>query len=145
MAEKYGISTADTFAWNGLNSQCTNLRQEVWACVGMIGDSISHFPTSSAQSGNDTLTPAFVQPRIARNYNKFYFVESGDTCNAFNGNTGVQVADITSWNGLISGCTNNWGSRMLASVSSASPRRHPRHLGRGRPAVPQPLHSSNSG
>ncbi|KAH7400546.1 hypothetical protein DE146DRAFT_735635 [Phaeosphaeria sp. MPI-PUGE-AT-0046c] len=109
MAEKYGISTGDVIAWNGLNSGCTNLWQQTYACVGIIGGLISPSPSSTAQPGNGVPTPAPVQPRIVKNCNKFYFVASGETCDVINGKTGVKIADIISWNGLNSGCTNIWG------------------------------------
>jgi LysM repeat protein len=110
MAEKYGISNADVIAWNGLNSECTNLWQKTYACVGIIGGSTSPSPTSSAQPGNGVPTPAPVQPRIVKNCNKFYFVEPEETCDVINQKTGARVADIIAWNGLNSGCSNIWGS-----------------------------------
>ncbi|CAG5157188.1 uncharacterized protein ALTATR162_LOCUS4980 [Alternaria atra] len=109
MAEKYGIGTADVIAWNGLNNACTNLWQDTYACVGIIGGSPSPSPTTSVPSGNGVSTPTPVQPRIVKNCNKFFFVESGDTCDVINQKTGARVADIVAWNGLNSGCTNIWG------------------------------------
>ncbi|CAN9317990.1 unnamed protein product [Alternaria alternata] len=109
MAEKYGIGTADVISWNGLNNACTNLWQDTYACVGIIGGSPSPSPTTSVPSGNGVSTPTPVQPRIVKNCNKFFFVESGDTCDVINQKTGARVADIVAWNGLNSGCTNIWG------------------------------------
>jgi LysM repeat protein len=120
MAEKYGISTAEVIAWNGLNSGCTNLWQETYACVGIIGGSTKPSTTSSAQTGNGVPTPAPVQPRIVKNCNKFYFVESGDTCAVINGKTGARVADIISWNGLNSGWTDIWGSTYCCTLTGLS-------------------------
>jgi LysM repeat protein len=144
MAEKYGISTAEVIAWNGLNSGCTNLWQETYACVGIIGGSNKPSTTSSAQTGNGVPTPAPVQPRIVKNCNKFYFVESGDTCAVINGKTGARVADIISWNGLNSGCTDIWGSTYACvgvigqsqTTPTPSPTRPPNS-----PATPSPIQS----
>jgi LysM repeat protein len=144
MAEKYGISTAEVIAWNGLNSGCTNLWQETYACVGIIGGSTKPSTTSSAQTGNGVPTPAPVQPRIVKNCNKFYFVESGDTCAVINGKTGARVADIISWNGLNSGCTDIWGSTYACvgvigqsqTTPTPSPTRPPNS-----PATPSPIQS----
>ncbi|CAN9295869.1 unnamed protein product [Alternaria alternata] len=89
MAEKYGIGTADVISWNGLNNACTNLWQDTYACVGIIGGSPSPSPTTSVPSGNGVSTPTPVQPRIVKNCNKFFFVESGDTCDVINQKTGA--------------------------------------------------------
>ena len=109
MAEKYAIGTANIIAWNGLNNACTNLWQDTYACVGIIGGSPSPSPTTSVPSGNGVSTPTPVQPRIVKNCNKFFFVESGDTCDVINQKTGARIVDIVAWNGLNSGCTDIWG------------------------------------
>jgi LysM repeat protein len=111
--QKTGARVADIIEWNGLNSGCSNIWGSTYACVGVIGGSTS--PTSSPspspiQTGNGVSTPAPVQPRIVKNCNKFYFVEPEETCDVINQKTGARVADIITWNGLNSGCSNIWGS-----------------------------------
>jgi LysM repeat protein len=147
MADKYGISTAEIIAWNGLNSGCTNLWQETYACVGIIGGSTKPSSTSSAQTGNGVPTPAPVQPRIVKNCNKFYFVEAEETCAVINQKTGVRVADIVAWNGLNSGCTDIWGSTYAcigviggSTSPTSSPSPSPTQTGNGvsTPAPVQP-------
>ncbi|KAJ4201450.1 hypothetical protein NW759_015637 [Fusarium solani] len=110
IAKKYGVSTANLISWNGLNSGCTNLWSDTYACVSVIGFT----PTSTTAkatktAGNGITTPAPVHEGIASNCNKFHLVEEGDSCAAIAKRYGIRASDIVSWNGLNSGCTNLWG------------------------------------
>ncbi|KAM0335264.1 hypothetical protein ACHAQA_000308 [Verticillium albo-atrum] len=109
IAQKNGIRTADVVAWNGLNSGCTNLWLDTFACVALVGGSPAQTtPATTTKPSNGVSTPAPVHTGIVNNCNKFYFVQSGDSCASIAQKNSVRTADIVAWNGLNSGCTNLW-------------------------------------
>ncbi|KAF2030399.1 hypothetical protein EK21DRAFT_40677, partial [Setomelanomma holmii] len=79
--------------------------------------SVKPSPTSSSTPGNGISTPLPTQPEIVTNCDKFYFVESGDTCAIIAGKFGVPVAKIVAWNPSVgSSCGGLW-AQAYACVS----------------------------
>ena len=64
-------------------------------------------PTTTS-AGNRIEPPAPIHNGIVANCNKFYMVQSGDTCGSIAQKNGVRSSDVVSWNGLNSGCTDFW-------------------------------------
>ncbi|KAF9876154.1 hypothetical protein CkaCkLH20_06600 [Colletotrichum karsti] len=109
IAKKNSIRTADVVSWNGLNSGCTNLWLDTYACVGLVGGSPTvPQTTTTTKAGNGVQTPEPVHTGIVSNCNKFYMVKSGDSCASIAKQNNIRNADVVSWNGLNSGCTNLW-------------------------------------
>ncbi|KAK3898880.1 hypothetical protein C8A05DRAFT_37524 [Staphylotrichum tortipilum] len=73
--------------WNpAVGADCRGLQAGTWACVGVI-------------SGNGISTPLPTQTGMVRDCNKFYHVNSGDTCDAvafWGGAPGMQ--SVIKWN-----------------------------------------------
>ncbi|KAJ5097343.1 hypothetical protein N7456_008064 [Penicillium angulare] len=85
----FGNFTQDQFSdWNpAVRSNCTNLEPGYYVCVGVPGSSIA--PHSPHQTG------------IIASCDKWYQVESGDTCPQIASNNSVSTAQLESWNPAI--------------------------------------------
>ncbi|TID07466.1 LysM domain-containing protein [Colletotrichum higginsianum] len=135
IAQKNSIRTADVVSWNGLNSGCTNLWLDTYACVGLVGGSPTvPQTTTTTKAGNGIQTPQPVHTGIASNCNKFYMVKSGDSCASIAQKNSIRTADVVSWNGLNSGCTNLWLDT-YACIGVVG----------GSPTVPQPATTTKAG
>lgn len=92
------VATENFVIWNsGVGGmQCSGLQAGTYACVGVTGPA----PTPTATTGpNGISTPLPTQPGMVTNCNKFYKVNSGDTCDAiafFNGVSGTEWVKL--WN-----------------------------------------------
>ncbi|KAI1108517.1 carbohydrate-binding module family 50 protein [Nemania sp. NC0429] len=112
IAAAYGISLANFYAWNpAVGSTCTNLIAGDYVCVGTIASSTGMTTTTKPRTtttGNGISTPTPVQTGIASNCNKFYLVQSGDTCDVIAAAKGVSVSNIYAWNPAVGvgTCTN---------------------------------------
>lgn len=73
-------------------------------------DTITSSATATTTS-NGVTTPSPTQTGMVSNCGKFYFVESGETCDNVAAENGITVAELEAWNPAIgSGCTNLWAN-----------------------------------
>lgn len=108
VASKYGITTAQFYAWNpAVSKDCT---ANFWVgqayCVGIGGT-----PTSSSSPSADA-TPSPVQAGNAvKDCNGFAQAIDGDACSTFADRSGISLEQLYTWNTLFkqdgSGCANN--------------------------------------
>ena len=79
---------------------------DAWVCVGVAG------ATTTPPTPTPTSPPAGPQPQmpgIAPNCKRYYFVQSGDTCEVVQRAQGVTLAQIRAWNTMVNEeCTNLW-------------------------------------
>lgn len=70
----------------------------------------SDLPPTTTTSGNGITTPEPAQPGMVDNCNRFYQVQSGDTCTTIASKQGVTIAQLAAWNTEIGGtaCTGIW-------------------------------------
>ncbi|EEY23656.1 LysM domain-containing protein [Verticillium alfalfae VaMs.102] len=76
IAQTHLIRTAEVVSWNGLNVACTNLWEDTYACVGVVGS------TSTAPKPTTT----------------FHLIVSGDRCSTASAKYGIPVANFLEWN-----------------------------------------------
>ncbi|KAF3174018.1 hypothetical protein TWF225_005766 [Orbilia oligospora] len=68
-------------------------------------------PPVTTTTGNGINTPIPTQPQMVSNCNKWYFVNSGDTCAVITSKTGATLAQLFAWNASIkSDCRGLWAS-----------------------------------
>ncbi|KAI1151806.1 hypothetical protein F4825DRAFT_451089 [Nemania diffusa] len=123
IADKNGITLAQFTTWNPQvgGSSCSGLWASVYVCVSIIG----HTPTTTTtttkpptttttttSAGNGIATPTPTQPGMVPNCDAFYFVQSGDGCQAIADKNGITLTQFTTWNPQVGGsaCTGLWAS-----------------------------------
>lgn len=80
IAASYSISVTDFYSWNpAVKSDCTMLIVGDYVCVGTKTSTVSA-TTVPTTSGNGISTPTPIQTGMVSNCNKFYLVQSGDSC-----------------------------------------------------------------
>ncbi|KAF2160118.1 carbohydrate-binding module family 50 protein [Zasmidium cellare ATCC 36951] len=95
IATTYNIPLATFYSWNpAVGSDCSALWAGYYVCV----DTTSYRPTTTTSAGNGITTPTPYESGMVDNCNKFYEVQSGDTCDSIGQSQGVTTADIESWN-----------------------------------------------
>ncbi|KAL6707905.1 hypothetical protein ACN47E_003579 [Coniothyrium glycines] len=68
-------------------------------------------PTTTSAPGNGISTPSPAQPTIVSNCDAFYFVKSGDTCDAIAAANGITAAQFAAWNPSAgTGCAGLWAN-----------------------------------
>ncbi|KAL8351485.1 hypothetical protein RB598_006322 [Gaeumannomyces tritici] len=110
---KNGLTIAQLFAWNSaVKSDCTGMWAEVYVCVGVVGGSPVTTPgPTTTKPGNSITTPTPTQPGMVNNCNKFFFVNSGESCSNVLSKNGVTIAQLFAWNsGVNSDCSGMWGN-----------------------------------
>lgn len=107
IASANGITLAEFLAWNPkAGSNCNGLWADTYACVSITG----HEPTPTNPS-NGIQTPFPAQPNIVTNCNKFYFVNSGDTCPSIVSANSITLAKFLEWNPKAgSNCNGLWAN-----------------------------------
>ncbi|ETS76430.1 hypothetical protein PFICI_11817 [Pestalotiopsis fici W106-1] len=113
-----GITIAQLYAWNtDVLADCTGLWAEVYVCVGIIGETTTPNPTTSATTtttttpGNGVTTPTPTQPGMVSNCQKFYFVSPGTSCSAVLAANSITLADLYAYNsGVGADCSGMWAS-----------------------------------
>ncbi|KAM6527420.1 hypothetical protein FSOLCH5_003490 [Fusarium solani] len=126
IAKRYGIRASDIVSWNGLNSGCTNLWGDTYACVSIVGFK----PTTTAKTvtttaaGNGIQTPQPTQPGMVDNCNKFHIIGEKTTCQGIASYNKIELADFFKWNPEVDkGCTNLWlGAYACAGVIGSTPK-----------------------
>ncbi|KAI1464713.1 LysM domain-containing protein [Daldinia caldariorum] len=125
----YGISAAEFEAWNPsvtqLGSGC-NLIQGLYYCtqVNYVSHSfLSTGPptTSTTSSGGGVTTPSPVQSGVPSACNKFYQVNSGDTCYDIAAAQSISIESFYAWNPAVGDtCGSLWsGYYVCVGVTSS--------------------------
>ncbi|GBF66700.1 LysM domain-containing protein [Trichophyton mentagrophytes] len=125
IASKYGISLAQFTQWNSAaGSNCEGLWANAYACVSIIGHEPMSTPTKPS---NGIETPLPTQPEIVNNCNKFYLVQSGDTCTTIVSKYGITLSDFTKWNPKAGNtCAGLWANAYACvSVIGYTPKPSP--------------------
>jgi LysM repeat protein len=97
----YDISITQFYAWNpAVGSSCSSLDVGDYVCVNIIGNMVTVTSTSTHKSTptNGISTPTPVQTGMVGNCNKFYLVQSGDSCAPIAAEYGIPLATFYSWN-----------------------------------------------
>ncbi|KAL5337117.1 hypothetical protein BJX70DRAFT_389455 [Aspergillus crustosus] len=104
IVSSFGNFTLDQFySWNpAVQNDCSGLQAGYYVCVGVVGPPV----TSSTTTKPATTLPATTttssnspqQTGIAENCNKFYFVESGNTCAEIAIDNGITLSNFYLWN-----------------------------------------------
>ncbi|KAL9941389.1 hypothetical protein D7B24_004411 [Verticillium nonalfalfae] len=98
IAQTHLIRTAEVVSWNGLNAACTNLWEDTYACVGVVGSTSTAPNPTTTSAGNGITTPTPIQPDIVSNCNRFHLIVSGDRCSTVSAKYGIPVANFLEWN-----------------------------------------------
>ncbi|KAL0935699.1 LysM domain-containing protein [Colletotrichum truncatum] len=108
IASGNNIPVSRFIQWNSLNSACSNLWGDTYACIGLIGSSPS--PTTTKPPTGVT-TPQPIQGSIVPNCRKFEWINGGDTCEVVANRNGITVKQLTTWNPSIgSDCRSLWAN-----------------------------------
>ncbi|XDG02515.1 hypothetical protein ABKA04_002130 [Annulohypoxylon sp. FPYF3050] len=107
----FAISFADLYSWNpSIGSNCENLWLGYAYCV-------SAPPSSTTSGGSGPAAPT--QSGEAANCNKYYTVQSGDSCDKIESQFDITFQQLYQWNPAIEAdCTNLWlGYAICVGVS----------------------------
>ncbi|KAL2138638.1 hypothetical protein VTI28DRAFT_6482 [Corynascus sepedonium] len=112
IAHSNGITLDEFLEWNPeAGASCTGLWADTYACVSVTGHTPFEPPPASTTTtpGNGIPTPTPIQPEMVDDCDNFYQVKSGDTCESIAKDSGVSVAELTTWNPSVGkGCTSLW-------------------------------------
>ncbi|KAH7159574.1 hypothetical protein B0J13DRAFT_642947 [Dactylonectria estremocensis] len=133
----WGIELEDFLQWNpSITADCGNFQQDYSYCIevsDVTTSATSAKPTTShasttttktsatkttttgttttTKAGNGVETPTPIQPGMVTNCNKFYFVQTGDTCDTLVKKYGISQAQLSTWNPKVgSTCTGLWAA-----------------------------------
>ncbi|KAL3299534.1 LysM domain-containing protein [Colletotrichum asianum] len=112
IASNHGISVTELATWNNVGgAACGGLWANVYVCVRVIGATPATAVPAPPAPGNGVSTPVPTQPGMVGNCDRFYFVESGDTCVAIVSRYGITLTQFTTWNNVVgSGCGGLWAN-----------------------------------
>ncbi|KAK6515152.1 hypothetical protein TWF506_007497 [Arthrobotrys conoides] len=110
-----GLTVPLLFSWNpAIASDCSNLWVGTYLCTRIKGwtpPTTTSKPPVTTTTGNGINTPTPTQPQMVSNCNKWYFVNTGDTCAVITSKTGATLAQLFAWNASIkSDCSGLWAS-----------------------------------
>ncbi|KAM0254536.1 hypothetical protein ACHAQJ_006696 [Trichoderma viride] len=119
MPGEWGITLADFLRWNpSITSDCGNYVTGKSYCVE--GSAPGNTPSATTDTskptstGNGIATPTPTQPDMVDNCNKFYLVNTGDSCDSIASKNGVVSGDLVKWNPSVgSTCTGLWANAYL--------------------------------
>jgi hypothetical protein len=101
IADRHNISLTQLITWNDVGgSNCGGLQANVNVCVSIIGHTptiITTKPSTTTQT-NGIQTPQPTQPGMVNNCDAFYFVKSGDGCQAISDRSGISLGQFITWN-----------------------------------------------
>ncbi|KAK1241792.1 hypothetical protein MKX07_007615 [Trichoderma sp. CBMAI-0711] len=97
---QFGISLSQFIAWNpAVNSGCTNIIAGYYYCVSVPGATkVTSTTSTKSTPTNGITTPTPIQTGMTTSCNKFYLVQSGDSCAAIATKYNVPLATFYSWN-----------------------------------------------
>ncbi|KAL5365890.1 hypothetical protein BJX96DRAFT_159953 [Aspergillus floccosus] len=108
----YGNFTLDQFyTWNpAVKNDCSGLQPGYYVCVGVSGSTattITSRTTTAAPTATTTSAYSPQQSGIASNCDRYYFVESGNTCAVIAADYGITLSNFYAWNPAVgSSCAN---------------------------------------
>lgn len=107
VASRNGITVSQLKSWNTeINDSCSNLWLDYYVCTGISGATA---PPSTTTSGPPESTVSPIMPGADANCDRYYKIESGDTCDAVASKNGITVAQLKTWNTEINAaCSNLW-------------------------------------
>lgn len=126
IVDKYAgeFTLSDFYGWNpAVGSGCSSLWVGYAVCVGIPSTPTTPpSPSSVASSSTSTSSPVPTQTGIVTTCDRFYTVQSGDTCqgivNKYNG--AFILSDFYSWNPAVgTGCTSLWVGKCCLYISTA--------------------------
>lgn len=126
IVDKYAgeFTLSDLYGWNpAVGSGCSSLRVGYAVCVGIPSTpTIPPSPSSVASSSTSTSSPVPIQTGIVTTCDRYYTVQSGDTCqgivNKYNG--AFTLSDFYSWNPVVgTGCTLLWVGKCYLYIPTA--------------------------
>ncbi|KFY40861.1 hypothetical protein V495_05216 [Pseudogymnoascus sp. VKM F-4514 (FW-929)] len=144
IAAAVGVTIAQLATWNKEigGTACTGIWADNYICTGVIGGT----PTDP---GNGVATPTPVQPGMVTNCNRFYEVETGDTCASIASAAGVTVAQLATWNTQIGGtaCTGMWTGYNICTgvIGGTAPNPTPQPIQTGMVANCKKFHLVKTG
>ncbi|KAI8258752.1 LysM domain-containing protein [Colletotrichum sp. SAR11_239] len=144
-----GITLANFRRWNpSINEACTNLAVGKSYCVEAAFETVPSPtdpetpPATTTAPSNGVETPQPTQPSLVENCNKFYFVNSGESCAAIASSNGITLANFLSWNPKAgSNCAGLWADAYACvGIIGSSTTPTPTNPGNGieTPQPPQP-------
>lgn len=107
IAASHDIAIGKLYTWNqALNGDCTGLWPDYYICVGLSGSMTASTTTSG---GVAVITPTPTQAGMVRTCKTFYYVKSGDGCQAIATEYGIALDKLYIWNPALNGdCTGLW-------------------------------------
>jgi len=118
IASAHGISLTQFTTWNPNvgGASCSGLWANVYVCVGVIGGTspttTAPTTTTTTTTGNGINTPLPTQPGMVDNCDRFYFVETDDSCADIASWHGISLNQFTTWNPNVGGasCSGLWAN-----------------------------------
>ena len=110
VAALYSVSAAQFLLWNpAVKSDCSGLWGSTYACVGVIGGTVTPPPTTTS-TGSGVATPTHTQPGMVASCKRFALVNPGDTCEGLATRNGISLDQFVSWNTGVGGrdCRSLW-------------------------------------
>ncbi|PWY73001.1 hypothetical protein BO70DRAFT_413661 [Aspergillus heteromorphus CBS 117.55] len=119
IAADAGISLADFYAWNpAVGDTCADLWADDYVCIDVIGFVASTtaavtttiaISSTTTSAGDGITTPSPIQTGMSSTCDKFYLVESGDSCSTIASDAGISLADFYAWNPAVGDtCADLW-------------------------------------
>lgn len=107
VASKNGITVAQLKSWNTeINDSCSNLWLDYYICTHVPGTTV---PPTTTTAGPSEPTVSPIMPGADSNCDRYYKVQSGDSCDVVASKNGITVAQLKSWNTEINAaCSNLW-------------------------------------
>ncbi|TQW00805.1 LysM domain-containing protein [Cordyceps javanica] len=124
VTQKYGISMDQFTAWNkAVDKDCGGFWAAYYCCVHVAGAGTSSPGTPTTTSDP---VPSPHQTGIAKDCDKYYKVEKGDTCDSVTGKFGISAGQLLKWNTAIDkDCNGFWAGYYIcvhaAGATTTSP------------------------
>ncbi|KAJ5135357.1 uncharacterized protein N7515_004635 [Penicillium bovifimosum] len=121
----YGNFTLDQFyTWNpAVKNDCSGLQPGYYVCVGVSGSTATTTTSRTTTAAPTATTTSAYSPQqsgIASNCDRYYFVESGNTCAVIAADYGITLSNFYAWNPAV--C---YLFLLPASLLTPSAHRHP--------------------
>ncbi|KAI1119968.1 LysM domain-containing protein [Nemania abortiva] len=117
IATANGITLQQFLTWNPLvGDTCSGLWANAYVCISIIGSEPSTVPTATptptpTNPGNGITTPLPTQPDIVDNCDKFYFVNTNESCDIVASKNGITTAQLQAWNKAVGAtCSGLWAN-----------------------------------
>ncbi|RHZ66291.1 hypothetical protein CDV55_107103 [Aspergillus turcosus] len=100
VASAAGISLADFYTWNpAVGTTCEYLDLGDYVCIGIPGVTPTTTTVSTTSTATDGVsTPSPIQTGMVSTCDKFYLVQSGDTCASVASAADISLTEFYAWN-----------------------------------------------